>query len=89
MNRSLLLIQECPPPLKGVGGGDGLSGSVGACGTLPRPSGEAFSFKLHQRRAIADLFAGGVAEGFDGAGGGGGDGVFHFHRFEDQQRRAF
>ena len=42
-----------------------------------------------QRRTVADLFASRIAEGLDGAGGGGGDGMFHLHRFEDQQRRAF
>jgi hypothetical protein len=30
------------------------------------------------------LIAGGGAEGFDGAGCGGGDGVFHFYGFKDQ-----
>eukprot|EP01022_Parablepharisma_sp_SALTPOND_P017912 TRINITY_DN290_c1_g3_i4.p2 TRINITY_DN290_c1_g3~~TRINITY_DN290_c1_g3_i4.p2 ORF type:complete len:1276 (+),score=518.94 TRINITY_DN290_c1_g3_i4:24104-27931(+) len=44
--------------------------------------------EFQQLRALGDLVADRVEQVLDGAGGGGGDGVFHLHRLHDQQRRT-
>src|SRR5215208_1654434 len=75
-----------------------ISSTLTAVGTSPRsfcsPSRGPTStmrtdlFKRDQLRAFEHLLAGGIVDLLHRAVGGGGNGVLHLHRLEDQQRLA-